>query len=237
MCILINLTAIGLVIFINTCTIAKPYTIIIIFKRSGSYICLRAKSLYAAYLCQTTVLAVLDTMLQPYEGKPGTYAVYYNILDGDQHGRPPNCDNFHTSEKSCLYKIAKNNNMVTVGICYTKFSCLFQEVVYHDVVQLLPRLKWKKYGRIRFLYVSYIYTGTNNHSLLLQNPVYFLYNPHCYHDLGICFVFQESKPWDYNMSTSVDIFRGICEALLMSCITYNVCVEVYQCVRYVAINL
>ena len=71
------------------------------------------------------MLAVSDTMIQPYEGKPGTYTVYYNILDGDQHGRPPNCDNFDTSEKSCLYKIAKSNNMVTVGINYTKFSCLF----------------------------------------------------------------------------------------------------------------
>ena len=62
------------------------------------------------------MLAVLDTMIQPYEGKPGTYAVYYNILDGDQHGRPPNCYNFDTSEKSCLYMIAKNNNMVTMGV-------------------------------------------------------------------------------------------------------------------------
>ena len=95
-------------------------------------------------------------MIQPYEGKPGTYTVYYNILDGDQHGRPPNCDDFDTSEKSCLYKIAKNNNKVIMGICYTVFiRYLFQEVVYHDVVRLLLRRKWKKYGRVRFLYVSY----------------------------------------------------------------------------------
>ena len=70
-------------------------------------------------------MAVLDTMIQPYEGKPGAYTVYYDILDGDQHGRSPNCVNFDSSEKSCLYKIAKNNNKVTVGIGYIKFSCLF----------------------------------------------------------------------------------------------------------------
>ena len=47
---------------------------------------------------------------------------------------------------------------------------------------------------------------------------------------------KKASPWDYNMSTSVDIFRIICEALLMFCIMYNVCGEVYQCVRYVAMN-
>ena len=78
------------------------------------------------FLCQTTVLAVLDTMIQPCEGNPAAYTVYYNILDGDQHGRSPKCKNFDSSEKSCLYKIAKNNNKVTVNICYTKFSCLFR---------------------------------------------------------------------------------------------------------------
>lgn len=50
--------------------------------------------------------------MQPYEGQPGTYTVYYNILDGDQHGRSPNCPNFDRSEKSCLYKIAKKNDKV-----------------------------------------------------------------------------------------------------------------------------
>ena len=71
------------------------------------------------------MLAVLDTMIQPYEGKPGAYTVYYDILDSDQYGHPPNCSNFDNSEKSCLYRIAKNNNKVTVGIHYTEFSCLF----------------------------------------------------------------------------------------------------------------
>jgi len=61
---------------------------------------------------QTTVLAILDTMIQPLEGEPNTYIVYYDILDGDQHGRAPNCRTFDSSEKSCLHKIAKSNNKV-----------------------------------------------------------------------------------------------------------------------------
>ena len=51
-------------------------------------------------------------MMQPLEGQPGTYIVYYHILDGDQFGRAPNCENFDSSEKSCLHKIAKSNNKV-----------------------------------------------------------------------------------------------------------------------------
>ena len=57
-------------------------------------------------------MAVLNTMMQPLEGQPGTYIVYYHILDGDQFGRAPNCENFDSSEKSCLHKIAKSNNKV-----------------------------------------------------------------------------------------------------------------------------
>ena len=52
-------------------------------------------------------------MMQPLEGEPNTYIVYYQILDGDQHGRAPNCRNFDGSHKSCLHKIAKSNNKVT----------------------------------------------------------------------------------------------------------------------------
>ena len=58
------------------------------------------------------MLAVLDTMMQPVEGKPDSYIVYYHILDGDQDGRAPNCPNFDSSKKSCVHKIAKTNNKV-----------------------------------------------------------------------------------------------------------------------------
>ena len=53
-------------------------------------------------------------MMQPLEGEPGTYIVYYHILDGDQHGRAPNSPYFDSSEKSCLHKIAKSNNKVII---------------------------------------------------------------------------------------------------------------------------
>ena len=58
------------------------------------------------------MLAVLDTMMQPVEGKPDTYFVYYHILDGDQNGYAPSSANFNGSKKSCVHKIAKTNNKV-----------------------------------------------------------------------------------------------------------------------------
>jgi len=57
--------------------------------------------------------------MEPYEGKPGYYIVYYDILDSDQQGIAPNSEGFNNSEKSCLHKIAKSNNKVR--ICY--FAC------------------------------------------------------------------------------------------------------------------
>ena len=70
----------------------------------------------SCYCTQGTVLVVLDTMMQPLEGEPNTYIVYYHILDGDQNGRAPNCQNFDGSHKSCLHKIAKSNNKVTLHL-------------------------------------------------------------------------------------------------------------------------
>ena len=64
------------------------------------------------YFTQSTVLAVLDTMMQPLEGEPNTHIVYYQILDGDRDGRAPNCESFDNSHKSCLHRIAKSNNKV-----------------------------------------------------------------------------------------------------------------------------
>ena len=50
--------------------------------------------------------------MEPQEGSPGSYIVYYGILESDEHGRDPYHNEFNYSSKSCLYKIAKNNNMV-----------------------------------------------------------------------------------------------------------------------------
>ena len=74
-------------------------------------------------------MAVLDTMIQPLEGEPNTYFVYYHILDGDQSGRAPNCEGFDRYEKSCLYKIAKNNDKVIKSMHLLQLKlleCLFR---------------------------------------------------------------------------------------------------------------
>lgn len=70
------------------------------------------------HILQDTVLAVLDTMKQPVEGKSDTYFLYYHILEADQDGRAPNCPTFNSSEKSCLHKIAKTDNKVMYTFCY-----------------------------------------------------------------------------------------------------------------------
>ena len=61
---------------------------------------------------QNTVLAVLDTMLEPIPGKLNSYVVHYSILDGDECGRTPVDPQFDSTTKSCLQKIAKSNNKV-----------------------------------------------------------------------------------------------------------------------------
>ena len=58
-------------------------------------------------------MALLDTMIEPMNGQPGTYTVYYDILDGDRDGRAPNCQLFNGAKKSCIYKIAKSDNKVS----------------------------------------------------------------------------------------------------------------------------
>ena len=90
-----------------------------ITRQATNAICMLFGSKLRGYMCtiQTTVLAILDTMIQPLEGEPNTYIVYYHILDGDQHGRAPNCRTFDSSEKSCLHKISKSDNKVFSMCC------------------------------------------------------------------------------------------------------------------------
>ena len=63
-------------------------------------------------------MAVLDTMIEPRNGQPGSYTVYYDILDGDRDGRAPNCRFFNGAKKSCIYKIAKSDNKVAFKVKY-----------------------------------------------------------------------------------------------------------------------
>ena len=66
-------------------------------------------------------MAVLDTMIEPKNGQPGTYTVYYDILDSDREGHDPNSRLFNGAKKSCIYKIAKSENKVAfkVKFAYT----------------------------------------------------------------------------------------------------------------------
>ncbi|XP_067674402.1 transient receptor potential cation channel subfamily V member 1-like isoform X2 [Haliotis asinina] len=81
-----------------------------------------------------TVLGVLDCMMDPI-GDSGHMRVFYHVLEADEFGRSPRHPSFGSNSKSCLHVIAKEG---------------YKSVVYHDVVRLLIRKKWKGYARSRF---------------------------------------------------------------------------------------
>lgn len=91
-----------------------------------------------------TIIAVLDCMIDPVSPS-GDVCVYYNVLDADDNGRVPTDSMFNSRSKSGLQIIAKSGN---------------KTVVYHDVVRLLIRRKWKEYARFRFLLNSLFYMIT-----------------------------------------------------------------------------
>ncbi|XP_061176467.1 uncharacterized protein LOC133185338 [Saccostrea echinata] len=90
---------------------------------------------------QKTVMAILDCMIDPVSPS-GDVCVYYNVLEADENGRVPNDSNFNPLSKSGLQIIAKSGN---------------KTIVYHDVVRLLIRRKWKEYVRLKFLINSIFY--------------------------------------------------------------------------------
>ncbi|XP_062579307.1 uncharacterized protein LOC134241264 [Saccostrea cucullata] len=90
---------------------------------------------------ENTVMAILDCMIDPVSPS-GDVCVYYNVLEADESGRVPKDSNFNPRSKSGLQKIAKSGN---------------KTLVYHDVVRLLIRRKWKEYARLRFLINSMFY--------------------------------------------------------------------------------
>ncbi|OWF47125.1 Transient receptor potential cation channel subfamily A member 1-like [Mizuhopecten yessoensis] len=93
---------------------------------------------------QKTVLAVLDCMID-HHSPSGHVRVYYQVLDGDEEGRSPLQDGFNRNSKSSLQILAKEGN---------------KNIVYHDVVRLLIRRKWKKYARLRFELNALVYFVT-----------------------------------------------------------------------------
>lgn len=140
------------------------------------------------------MLAILDTMIEPLPSQHDTFVIHYSILDGDTKGRPPNDKRFNKANKSCLHKIAKSSN---------------KEIVYHDVVRLLLRSKWKKFARFHFVlqFVTYLAVMA------------------C---LTCALVLAAKKTDPRRYDEPVDIFRGICEAISLLAIGYNGVAEVNQ---------
>ncbi|XP_062600338.1 transient receptor potential cation channel subfamily V member 5-like [Saccostrea cucullata] len=90
---------------------------------------------------ENTVMAILDCMIDPVSPS-GDVCVHYNVLEADENGRVPKDSNFNPRSKSGLQIIAKSGN---------------KTIVYHVVVRLLIRRKWKEYARLRFLINSIFY--------------------------------------------------------------------------------
>ncbi|PVD38681.1 hypothetical protein C0Q70_01301 [Pomacea canaliculata] len=93
---------------------------------------------------QQTVLAVLDCMVDAI-GQSGHVRVHYHVLEADEMGRPPNHPDFDSTSKSCLHLISKGG---------------YKNIVYHDVVRLLIRRKWKEFARFRFQLNSFLFLLT-----------------------------------------------------------------------------
>eukprot|EP00054_Salpingoeca_dolichothecata_P027534 m.202644 g.202644 ORF g.202644 m.202644 type:complete len:916 (+) comp25986_c0_seq1:47-2794(+) len=93
-------------------------------------------------LMQGCVLAALDKMREESPGKPGFEKFFYQILEADGSGNAPSHPDFRASEKSVLQRIAKSNN---------------KAVVAHDVVRMLLKRKWDRFGRFIFRITFGIY--------------------------------------------------------------------------------
>ncbi|XP_076077977.1 uncharacterized protein LOC143048275 isoform X1 [Mytilus galloprovincialis] len=142
---------------------------------------------------QKTILAVLDCLIE--EQLPScNMTVYYHILESDEEGRTPIQDGFNKESKTPLQMIAKSGN---------------KTLVYHDIVRLLIRRKWKEYARKRFI------VNTVLHLITL---------------LALTFssVVAVSAPDPSVYDTSLQVFRAIFEVwtCVMSLVT--VCSEVNQ---------
>eukprot|EP00731_Ephydatia_muelleri_P001088 Em0001g1088a len=146
---------------------------------------------------QGTTLAVLDCMIEPVINETDTYVIYYGILDGDIEGRPPSHPDFDKSHKSCLHIIAKSNN---------------KEIVYHDVIRLLLRRKWKKFARFIYLIQFMCY-------LLLMASV------------ACALIIAARKPRPDVYDSRIDIFRGICEAFVLLFVGWNGISETRQLIK------
>ncbi|KAL5009682.1 hypothetical protein ScPMuIL_011987 [Solemya velum] len=93
---------------------------------------------------EKTILSVLDCLTDSF-GHGGEVRVYYHLLEADDKGRAPGDPLFNPVPKSALQIIAKSEE---------------KTLVFHDVVRLLIRYKWKTYVRFRFQINTALYLFT-----------------------------------------------------------------------------
>ncbi|ELT88017.1 hypothetical protein CAPTEDRAFT_225530 [Capitella teleta] len=94
---------------------------------------------------QKTVLSLLDCLFDERSDVPlplQCVRMFYNLLESDSAGCPPDHPLFNEQSKSGLHVIARLDN---------------KSIVYHDAVRLLIRRKWVKYVKVRFLLSALIY--------------------------------------------------------------------------------
>jgi len=101
-------------------------------------------------------------------------------------------------------------------------------VVYHDVVRLLLKRKWKKFARFRFLYAIQLFiylTMIATFSSYRIQFIFFLFHSTVM-TLALVLAARKQDPRDYD--EGIDIFRGICEALFLLVTLYTMLIECYQ---------
>lgn len=166
----------------------------------------------------------------------GTSVVDFDILDRDANGRAPDDPKFDTRAQSCLHLIAKCKDKVgsTIIVQYPVIEltqillCALQDLINHDVVQLLLYTKWRRYV-LRFLgWASFnnVYISPNasiyySYSLLLIHRIEFLLYmvQVLFLTLAVVLAARKSDPRQYN--EPVDVFRGLCEAISVLIILWN----------------
>ena len=89
-------------------------------------------------------LALLDCMLDKV-GQTGHVRVFYHVLEADDKGRSPAHPDFDKNSRSCLHLISRES---------------YGDIIFHYVVRLLIRRKWKKFARWRFQINSFLFLLT-----------------------------------------------------------------------------
>ena len=149
-----------------------------------------------------TIHAVLDSMKVLDQMTEDTFHLHYGILEADSNGFQPGQNNFNRHQKSCLHIIARSG---------------YEEIVYHDTVRLLLRYKWKKFGRLRFLFQCLSFLA---HMIVMS--------------IAFILAARENNPkhYFYPTVTAANIIRLICEILFYAFTLWNLASEIFQMFRH-----